>query len=121
MRLIEEIIASHRSVICLDGGEFNEKVLAFVKNSAVVIAADGAANWMGEKGLKPQYIVGDGDSLSSEEGRSGAEEIYSTDQDTTDFEKCIQFAREREVLPTLVLGFNGGRNRSCFGKCASPS
>ena len=108
MRLIEEIIASHRSVICLDGGDFNEEVLTFVNDSAVVIAADGAANWMGGKGLNPQYIVGDGDSVSSEEGCFGAVEIYSADQDTTDFEKCIQFAQERELFPTLVLGFNGG-------------
>ncbi|QVL56027.1 MAG: thiamine diphosphokinase [Simkaniaceae bacterium] len=106
--MIEEVIASHRSVICLDGGEFSEKVLTFINDSAVVIAADGAANWMGERGLKPQYIVGDGDSVSSGQACSDAEEIYNADQDTTDFEKCIQFVQERKLLPTLVLGFNGG-------------
>jgi len=106
--MIEEIIASHRSVICLDGGAFSEKVLTFVNDSAVVIAADGAANWMGEQGLKPQYIVGDGDSVSSVQAHSDAEGIYSTDQDTTDFEKCIQFAQRRDLLPALILGFNGG-------------
>lgn len=108
MRLIEDIIASHRSVICLDSGEFNEKVLALVNDSAVVIAADGAANWMGGKGLNPQYIVGDGDSFSSALGCSDAEEIFSADQNTTDFEKCIQFVKEKGLLPSLVLGFNGG-------------
>ena len=108
MRLIEDIITSHQSVICLDGGEFDEEVLSYIKDSAVVIAADGAANWIGGKGLNPQYIVGDGDSILSAQRHSNAEEIYCADQNTTDFEKCIHFAQERELLPSLVLGFNGG-------------
>lgn len=119
MQLIGEIIASHRSVICLDSGEFDKKVLDFVKASAVVIAADGAANWMGEKGLKPQYIVGDGDSVSLTHPHPNAEEIYSADQNTTDFEKCIQFAQEKRLLPSLILGFNGGEIDHVLGNVQS--
>lgn len=108
MRMIKEILAAHRSVICLDGGEFHEKVFGFINKSAVVIAADGAANWMGKQGLNPQYIVGDRDSISLSQKDSKAEEVYSADQNTTDFEKCIHFAQEKELLPSLILGFSGG-------------
>lgn len=115
MKVIEEIITSHQSVICLDGGGFSEQVSTLINDTAVLIAADGAADWMLAAGLSPHYIVGDDDSSSLESQQSLIEKIYIQDQNTTDFEKCIQFATTMKLLPTLVLGFNGGEIDHIFG------
>ena len=105
--MIEKIFSSYRSVIFLDG-EVHKSILPWINETAVVFAADGAANWMKQLKIEPDYIVGDGDSFSLRKGISKAEVFQIADQESTDFEKCINFAKSRELLPSLVLGVNGG-------------
>lgn len=92
--MIETLLSSYKSVIALDS---KEAAKVKIREGIPIIAADGAANW-----IDADYIVGDGDSFESDK----LIRIY--DQDRTDFEKCIGFAKEKDLLPALVIGVSGG-------------
>lgn len=92
--MISRLLFGYRSVIALN---CNKTIDVELREGIPVIAADGAARW-----IEADYIVGDGDSIES------SKLIRIPDQDTTDFEKCIAFAKERELLPSLVVGMSGG-------------
>ena len=72
------------------------------------MAADGAVDKMNKIGLQPDYIIGDGDSFTEKTCGSGVKIVRMTDQNSTDFEKCIAFAKNNNLLPSLILGINGG-------------
>ncbi|MDT8324362.1 MAG: thiamine diphosphokinase [Bacteroidota bacterium] len=76
-----------------------------------VVCADGGANVALALGLRPDIIVGDFDSISSE-----AEEAFAAQgvdmrrmarQDDTDFEKALTLLRERGTRRVVVLGVTG--------------
>lgn len=92
--MIEELLSTYRCVIALDS---KEAASVKIREGVPIIAADGAANW-----IDADYIVGDGDSFKS------GKLIQIADQETTDFEKCIGFAKEKDLLPALVIGVSGG-------------
>jgi thiamine pyrophosphokinase len=76
-----------------------------------LIAADGAATKLRLLGIMPNAIIGDLDSLRAE--RSWWEQQQCTlrelaDQNSTDFEKCLEFAREQGWTRLLVFGVHGG-------------
>ena len=74
-----------------------------VDSPAPLICADGGGNTALEFGLTPDLIVGDMDSFSKPfEGQV----IHLSEQDTTDFEKCLY-----SVKAPLFLGYGflGGR------------
>ncbi len=80
---------------------------ALAKRGYPIIAADGGANYLLQKAIQPTAIIGDLDSLD----RSleiGAETtlLHITEQETTDFEKCLYSV---EAPMFLALGFTGGR------------
>lgn len=77
-----------------------------------IVAADGAANKLHAHNIIPTYIVGDGDSVQ-QLTKNNSNNITTTnviidDQNSTDFEKCILFAKDAGLFPALVLGINGG-------------
>ena len=92
--MIEALLGSYRCIIALD---CKEVIRVKLRREVPVIAADGAARW-----IKADYIVGDGDSYAAEK------QFLMPDQDTTDFEKCIDFAKKKGLLPALVVGISGG-------------
>jgi thiamine pyrophosphokinase len=73
-----------------------------------IIAADGAANKLLAHNIMPTYIVGDGDSVQQSTNNITITNVIIDDQNSTDFEKCILFARGVNLLPALILGINGG-------------
>lgn len=100
--MIETLLSTYRSVIVLN----SPTLCKFpILDGAPIIAADGAEKWLMETDqIKSHdlFVVGDGDSSTSDRL------IKFSDQDTTDFEKCIDFAKAKDLLPALVLGVNGG-------------
>ncbi|MDA8585103.1 thiamine diphosphokinase [Rhodobacteraceae bacterium] len=73
-----------------------------------LVAADGGANFCIEAGFQPVVVIGDLDSISEETRTSlpdGAVIEY-TDQDLTDFEKCLKLIAAPFVIAT---GFAAGR------------
>ncbi len=76
---------------------------ALVDSVAPLICADGGANTAQEFRLKPDIIVGDMDSFN---GAFDGHVIHLSEQDTTDFEKCLYSIK----APLYIgYGFLGGR------------
>lgn len=113
--MVEKILNSHKSIIFLNGA-IPEKILPYINMQVPLLAADGAAHKMKELSIVPSYIIGDGDSVGSE---ANASFIKIEDQSTTDFEKCILFAKEKGLLPSLVLGMSGGEIDHILGNAGA--
>lgn len=104
MSVILELLHSNRSIIALNG-TINQRLFTLVNVAVPLIAADGAANQLLSFGFMPDYVVGDHDSCCD---CMSSNYILMKDQDSTDFEKCVQFATAKQMIPSLVIGFNGG-------------
>jgi len=101
--MVEKIINSHKGIIFLNGS-LDKKILSFINMKVPLIAADGASEKMKDLGIEPTCIIGDGDSNKNTKDPF----IKISDQNTTDFEKCISYAKSRDLNTCLVLGMNGG-------------
>src|SRR3990167_7172544 len=97
--------SSYRSLLCLNG-DLPDKPF-FKQCSLPIIAADGAANTLLQKGIEPTLIIGDLDSVSRET-KSQYPHIKIEDQNRSDFQKALSYLKEHHLLPTIVLGVNGG-------------
>lgn len=79
----------------------------------IKICADGGANRLMQLNLIPQKILGDLDSLDSNAKSFYADVdiIHIDDQDTNDFEKCIQIIDKEasDIDQVLAIGALGGR------------
>ena len=97
-----------KSVLCLNGNlPDKEKILELSKNIPI-IAADGATNHLIKNDIKPNIIIGDLDSLDTKLDLSSSNIIKVEDQNSTDFEKSLNYIKAQNLYPTLVLGINGG-------------
>lgn len=96
--------AEYRSILCLDG------VLPeadFFKKNLPIIAADGAANTLMKMGIEPQLVIGDLDSIDP--GLlTRLKTLLHYDQNFCDFEKALLFLEKENLLPSIVVGVNGG-------------
>jgi thiamine pyrophosphokinase len=72
-----------------------------------IIAADGAANSLAIKGIVPDMIVGDLDSVRPDLLIDG-KFMEVNDQNSSDFEKALNYLSNNNLLPTIILGINGG-------------
>jgi thiamine pyrophosphokinase len=77
----------------------------------IICCADGGANRAHERGLVPDFIVGDLDSILPETRAAflQAQYIHRHDQNATDLEKTLQFAVEQGVQRALLVGITGLR------------
>lgn len=76
-------------------------------NGYAIIAADGGANRLYDKNIMPHAIIGDLDSLENIKNfGSDTKIIHFTEQETTDFEKCLYYV---EAPIFLAMGFTGKR------------
>jgi thiamine pyrophosphokinase len=98
-------------LVCLNGilpeRSFFEKLLPIP-----IAAADGAAKKLRERGITPNMIIGDLDSLADEldlwRVQKGIVIHEVSDQNSTDFEKTLTFVREQGKTNILVCGLHGG-------------
>lgn len=104
--MVKKIFNSHKSVIFLKGSCPNKKLLNLINFNVPLIAADGACSKMIRLGFSPTYIVGDMDS--NKKKCKNAKIIHISDQNFTDFEKCLTFAQTKNLFPCLIMGINGG-------------
>lgn len=119
------MLPKFKSVLCLNG-RLPDKSL-FVEYQAqglTLIAADGASNKLINKGITPDFIIGDLDSIDKKHLTAKCNIIHIADQETTDFEKCLAEMENRSLFPSLVLGMAGGEvdhtiyNLNCFMRYA---
>jgi thiamine pyrophosphokinase len=79
--------------------------------AGVILCADGGANRARERGLIPDFIVGDLDSILPETRAAfpNAQYIHRPSQYATDLEKTLQFAVEQGIRRALLVGITGLR------------
>jgi thiamine pyrophosphokinase len=86
-----------KTVVIVANGEgiSPERLKRIIKTRDVIIAADGGARHCRDAGLTPHFIIGDLDSLSQDlrDHFSHVSLRHIPDQDSTDMEKALQFAR----------------------------
>ena len=82
----------------------------------LIVAADGGANSCAELDLKPNYIVGDLDSVTEKTRRyfSDTTVIPMIDQNFSDLQKAIAFTLTRDPKRLLVFAAFGKRGDHTF-------
>ncbi len=105
----DERIKVNNGICLVGGGDVCAEVLAkALKFAPELIAADGGADAALAAGKLPSAIIGDFDSISEAAlaQLTTVNLVRVTEQDTTDFEKCLS----RMDAPFVVaVGFTGGR------------
>ena len=83
-----------------------------IKRADPLICTDGAANWLLERNITPDVIIGDLDSLKGElRGRLDQETIHHVPtQENTDLEKALLYAIDEGYTAATVLGATGKRD-----------
>lgn len=106
------------SVVILADGLFpqREEVLRYLNQAVTIICCDGATIKLEEYGLTPSHIVGDMDSLPQ-----GIQDKYkniivsSSEQESNDLTKAINFALSIGVEELVLLGATGLREDHTLG------
>ncbi len=98
-------------IIC--NGEAPSRALSrkLARDSDLVIAADGGANIARRFGIRPDFIIGDLDSITQ-----ATRNYFRTStfvriarQDSTDLEKALSYARQQHVKKVTLLAATGKR------------
>lgn len=102
-------VQSPRGITLVGGGAVTRVDLVdSVARAPIVVAADGGANTCLAEGFAPDAVIGDFDSISKHTRTAlpDARFIEISEQETTDFEKCLS----RIDAPfVLAIGFAGPR------------
>jgi thiamine pyrophosphokinase len=111
-------LSSFSKTIILGNGSFPKHSipLAILKNAETIICCDGAANELIAFGLKPSVIIGDMDSISSENKEKYNDIIVQiADQETNDQTKAIDWAVKNGMTEVVILGATGKREDHTIG------
>jgi thiamine pyrophosphokinase len=104
-------VSKRALVIC--NGEAPSRKLAqqLARNVDVIVAADGGANVVRELGIRPQFIIGDLDSITTTTRRffSPSTFIRVSRQDNTDFEKALALLLELKITRATIIAATGER------------
>lgn len=105
---LHRIVESSCGVTLVGGGEVASDDLKLALGLAPdLVAADGGAHAAVTAGHLPQAVIGDMDSLGADlRAELGARVHHIPDQNSTDFDKCLNAIRAPFVL---ALGFTGAR------------
>lgn len=103
----ERIIA----IVANGRGLDSELAKIAVKSASVIIAVDGGAISCYQAGIRPDFIIGDFDSISREllDHYQDVEIIHLEDQYSTDMEKALNFVTSLSPTRLIVLSAFGKR------------
>jgi thiamine pyrophosphokinase len=104
--------------IILGNGSFPKHPipLAILKNAETIVCCDGAANELIASGMKPSVIIGDMDSISTENKRKYKDIIIQiADQEINDQTKAIEWAVGNGLEEVVILGATGKREDHTIG------
>src|SRR5690242_11093954 len=99
-----------RAIIFLNGDLSNlSQAKSYINEADYIICADGGTRHALELNLKPNVIIGDFDSLSSELQKNLSGDYiewvrYNTEKDQTDSELAIEFAIEKRFKTIILFG-----------------
>jgi thiamine pyrophosphokinase len=102
----------YSKVVVLGNGAFPKHPIpvGILKNAETIICCDGAANELIKFGLNPSIIVGDMDSISSENKLKFRDIIIQIDdQETNDQTKAVNWAVVNGFKEIVILGATGMR------------
>ena len=101
------------SALILGNGEPPTRALLdeFYSEDKLLLCADGGADTARRYGLKPDYIVGDLDSISRDIAGDQTVRFIRVDADNTgtDIQKVLRHAVELGISEAVLLGFTGRR------------
>ena len=106
------------STIILANGTFprQQLPLSFLRQASRIICCDGAADNLLKYGLKPDYIVGDLDSLSEELKQHFKYCLHcDTCRETNDLTKAVKFCVENRWNELTIVGATGKREDHSIG------
>jgi thiamine pyrophosphokinase len=96
------IVRSHTAIIVVGAGDVSAEDLALIRALGhPVVAADGGALRCLDAGIMPDAVIGDLDSIGNALADIPPDRLHRvSEQETTDFDKCL-----RSVSAPLVLAF----------------
>lgn len=102
--------------IIANGEKFND-LEQILKDTDIIIAADGGANLCRAKQITPDYIIGDFDSITLENMKffSGSKFIEITEQDHTDIQKALDYALSLNPTKIKIIAVFGKRMDHTLG------
>jgi len=106
-----------QTIILADGAfPKNEKLLSLLREAERVVCCDGAAKKLFDFGREPDAIVGDLDSLPDDlKVRFRDRLFHSSDQETNDLTKAMDFCICRNFQEIAILGSTGLREDHTLG------
>ena len=111
------LIQNFRTIILANGNFPKHEIpLGFLHNAEQIICCDGATQSLLNMGLKPNFIIGDLDSISEEIKKQFASILlYRAEQETNDLTKAVQFCWENNRKEITILGATGKREDHTLG------
>lgn len=99
-------IQNYRCLVCLNGA-LPEK--SFFQQCSIrpLIAVDGSANQLLAKQIPFDLVIGDLDSIQRPI-LDHIEVIHLPHQSQSDFEKLIDYLKQKNLFPAIILGVGGG-------------
>lgn len=85
----------------------------------VIYCTDGAYPTLLAKKIRPDYVVGDFDSISMEDLSPQVQAVLKPDQDYTDFHKCLELLVEHGVEAVDVFGSTGMEHDHYLGNLST--
>ena len=104
--------------VVVGNGEFPSHPfpLSVLDQAPCVVCCDGGANALVESGRLPDWIVGDGDSLSEENRIRFQDRIHRIpDQETNDQTKAVRYLQKRGFRRIAIVGATGKREDHTLG------
>jgi thiamine pyrophosphokinase len=101
---------THKSGIIFLNGDIPRKTVikSYISKDIIIIGADGGSNSLIPLDITPNIIIGDMDSIKSVNlkkfQKAGTEVTKISEQETTDFEKCLMYCLKNEILNVIVFG-----------------
>jgi thiamine pyrophosphokinase len=111
------LIQNFKTVVLANGNFPKHKILLqFLFEAEQIVCCDGAAQNLLNAGLKPDFIIGDLDSISEEiKQQFSSIIIHQVEQETNDLTKAVQFCLENGRTEITILGATGKRDDHTLG------
>ena len=94
-------------LLIVANGEFpsHSIPLEILTKANSIIACDGAADILLDRGYIPDIIIGDLDSISDDNKHKYKDNVIEIqDQSQNDFRKALNYARERNIFDISIIG-----------------
>lgn len=87
------------------------RIQTHLKEADIILCANGGSDRALAGGIKPDYVIGDLDSVSENTRARLPEDrfIHRPSQYSTDLEKTLDFAIEKNIESVVVVGITGNR------------